>query len=150
MVAVFENELKQHLQTLTESPESVRAYLGEFDDPERLESCIKSAPVIFIDYDGDEVIDTYKKECRWNLYIVGSTASKAEKYREASRHELIDFMEKVDKSLIDRSFSNSGNIKLIAAKKIFDGVTNQGYLSVYVRNFSAVLFEDEVEILEEE
>ena len=59
-------------------------------------------------------------------------------------------MEKVDKSLIDRSFSNSGSIKLIAAKKIFDGVTNQGYLTVYVRNFSAVLFEDEVEILEEE
>ncbi|MGE3612269.1 MAG: hypothetical protein AB7G20_02150 [Sulfurimonas sp.] len=150
MVALFENELKQHLQTLVDTPESVRPYLGEFDDPESLQSCIKSAPVIFIDFDGDEVIDTYRKMCRWNLYIVGSTASKQEKYREVSRHELIEFMEKVDKSLIDRSFSNSGSIKLIASKKIFDGITNHGYLSVYVRNFSAVLFEDEVEILEEE
>ncbi|WP_044419459.1 hypothetical protein [Halarcobacter anaerophilus] len=146
MVDKFETELKDHLKTIGE----VRSYLGEFDNPKELEACVKGEPIVFIDFDGDEYIDTYSKECRWNLYIVGTTSSKHETYREKSRHEIIAFMEAIDKSLIDRSFTNSSPIKLIASKKIFDGITDHGYLSVYVRNFKAVLYEETIDLIDEE
>jgi len=136
MVKEFQEELKSFLNTFA----TTQIYLGEFDDPEELELVTKTTPMMFIDFIGDEVGDFTHKTTNWNLYFLGVTSNKAELYRQKSQSELLDFMERVDKELEAKSFFESNPVELVSLKKMFDGITEHGYLTIYKRSFKATLY----------
>lgn len=137
MIKEFEEELKKLLLNSNLDIETAKSYLGEFDNPNQLESYIKGKPIVMIDFTGDKHPSIYNKDCFFSLYIVDTVSNKNDTYRDNNRFNLISLIEKIDNLLEGYSISDSGPIKLNSLDKIFDGPTRFGYMIVYVRKIIA-------------
>jgi hypothetical protein len=130
----FEAAFKAHLET---AGVEVRPYLGEFDSADTMEGIVKEGnQIIFYDLKGDLWQHQFRKRVDYSLYFVGCTASKNPSYRQKTKSDLINLIEKIDEKFLTFVCSAvSEYSKQRTLKKLQDGFSDFGYLVVYERNF---------------
>lgn len=133
MLKEFEKEL---IYRIDRSSKEVKAYsyLGEFENIKEFEKCIKFAPIILIDFVGESYINPATKEANYKIYFVNSTANKSEEHRQICKFTLLDLIEKMDALFLDTNFTGGFNLELKNLTKIYENVSDYGYLSIYARD----------------
>ncbi|TEY01282.1 hypothetical protein [Campylobacter sp. US33a] len=133
MLKEFEEELLELLKDF-----NIRTYLGEFEDVQNLATCINGLEAsVLLDFESENYKDLENKTGIWKLYILTHTKSKTPKHRIDAKHKLFDTLEKIDKELLSAEFNNGFRIELKELKKIYEGVSDHGYLSVYARTLQS-------------
>lgn len=136
MINVFETKV---IEALNENELKAHKYYGELINPKNFQFNQQDLPIIYVDYIGDKPIDTLRKEFKFNLYIAHISYSKNKKTRQQKHQEIYSLLKAIDETLDLNSFDNSEPIKMGKTEKIFDAVINEGYLTVYKREFTATL-----------
>ncbi|EII8787104.1 hypothetical protein ACLK73_000640 [Campylobacter coli] len=133
MLKSFENELLELLKDF-----KAKMYLGEFEDTQNIATCINSLDAsLLLDFEGESYKDLENKVGTWKLYILTHTKSKAPKHRIDAKHKLFDAIEAVDKVLLNAEPSNGFRIELKDLKKVYEGISDHGYLSIYARTLQS-------------
>ncbi|MFQ0985293.1 hypothetical protein ACF36Q_08115 [Campylobacter jejuni] len=116
-------------------------YLGGFEDTQniaRRASCTDHLDAsLLLDFEGESYKDLENKVGTWKLYILTHTKSKAPKHRIDAKHKLFDAIEAVDKVLLNAEPSNGFRIELKDLKKVYEGISDDGYLSIYARTLQS-------------
>ncbi|EAK6786660.1 hypothetical protein E5921_08685, partial [Campylobacter coli] len=92
---------------------------------------------LLLDFEGESYKDLENKVGTWKLYILTHTKSKAPKHRIDAKHKLFDAIEAVDKVLLNAEPSNGFRIELKDLKKVYEGISDHGYLSIYARTLQS-------------
>ncbi len=136
MLDKFEDAVKAILDT--EETNAVK-YFGELSNPSKAKIDINKLPLIYIDYTGDKPINVIKKEHSFSLYITHISFSKNQNSRIKKHYELYELLSIIDEKLNLQSFVNSEPIRIGKTQKIYDQVTENGYLTVFKKDFTAIL-----------
>ncbi|AJC92510.1 hypothetical protein CSUB8523_0997 [Campylobacter subantarcticus LMG 24377] len=133
MLKEFEVELLKLLEDF-----NIRAYLGEFENTQNIATCINGLEAsLLLDFEGESYKDLENKIGTWKLYILTHTKSKTSKHRIDAKHKLFDTIESVDKVLLNAELNNGFRVELKDLKKIYEGVSDHGYLSIYARTLQS-------------
>ncbi|WP_139452483.1 hypothetical protein [Campylobacter armoricus] len=133
MLKEFEVELLKLLEDF-----NIRVYLGEFENTQNIATCINGLEAsLLLDFEGEVYKDLENKIGTWKLYILTHTKSKAPKHRIDAKHKLFDTIESVDKVLSNAELNNGFRVELKDLKKIYEGVSEHGYLNIYVRTLQS-------------
>ncbi|WP_257398774.1 hypothetical protein [Campylobacter lari] len=133
MLKEFEVELLKLLEDF-----NIRAYLGEFENTQNIATCINGLEAsLLLDFEGESYKDLENKIGTWKLYILTHTKSKTSKHRIDAKHKLFDTIESVDKVLSNAELNNGFRVELKDLKKIYEGVSDHGYLSIYARTLQS-------------
>lgn len=133
MLKEFETELLEILKDF-----DAKTYLGEFEDIKNLATCINGLEAsVLLDFESESYKDLENKTGIWKLYILTHTSSKASKHRIEAKHKLFDTLESIDKTLLNAELSNGFRVEPKDLKKIYEGISDHGYLSVYARTLQS-------------
>lgn len=133
MLREFEQELIELLKDF-----GARVYLGEFEDTQKIASCINGLEAsVFVDFEGESYKDLENKVGTWKLYILTHTSSKAPAHRINAKHKLFDTLEQIDSVLKNAELDNGFRIELKDLKKVYEGASDHGYLSIYSRTLQS-------------
>lgn len=140
MLKEFEEELLEILKDF-----KPRTYLGEFEDTQNIATCINGLEAcVLIDFESESYKDLENKIGVWKLYILTHTSSKAPVHRIKAKHKLFEVLEQIDEVLKNAETRNGFRIELKDLKKVYEGVSDHGYLNVYARTLqSSFLLESE-------
>jgi hypothetical protein len=136
MIGEFETAV---IEVLNKDEIKADKYYGELIDPKKFQFNQKDLPIVYVDYIGDKPDSPIRKEYKFNLYIAHISYSKHKNTRQQKHQEIYSLLNEIDKRLSLKSFENSEPIKMGKTEKIFDAVINEGYLTVYRREFTATL-----------
>lgn len=114
-------------------------YFGEFSNPENVQVDLNSLPAVYVDYTGSNPDGRIKEEHTFHLYIAHLSYSNNRKNRALKHDEIYDLFEDIKQALNLKSFEGSDPVKWGAKNKIFDAVTDKGYLTVFTQSFTAIL-----------
>lgn len=143
----FEEELKYRIDR-NSLKIKVDSYLGEFEDIKEFEKTLTTAPRVLIDFTGERYINHSQREVTYDIYFINRTSNKDQVYRDACKHALFDLIEEIDSLLIDTKFNHGFMIEPLQIKKIYEGVSNYGYLSIYSRSIKTTLMENDPNLSE--
>lgn len=132
MLREFEEELIELLKDFNS-----RIYLGEFEDIKKISTCINDDICVLIDFESESFINYEVKEASWKIYLLTHTHSNNPTNRTNAKYKLFDSLEKIDEKLKNAHFSNGYKIVLKDLKKIHEGVSEHGYLSIYARTIKS-------------
>ncbi|MBZ7942031.1 hypothetical protein [Campylobacter molothri] len=133
MLCKFEEELLKLLE-----PFNVKVYLGEFEDTQNIASCINGLePCVLVDFESESYKDLENKTGIWKLYILTHTSSKNPKHRINAKHKLFKTLEQIDDVLKNAELDNGFRIEPKDLKKVFEGVSDHGYLNIYARTLQS-------------
>ncbi|RXJ80805.1 hypothetical protein CRU86_00060 [Aliarcobacter skirrowii] len=127
----YEKELKKKLLEITEN---VDTYYGEFSSLNDISIDTKKMPMIYVDFIGENPIDSFTTTLEYSLYLVAASFSKNEKTRDIKRYDVYTLIDEVNKKLHSNRILDSGLIKLKASKKILDAKTSNAYLVIFQKN----------------
>ncbi|MDC7249275.1 MAG: hypothetical protein PQJ49_05080 [Sphaerochaetaceae bacterium] len=133
----MQNFEKGVIQALKDVSINTQKYFGEFADPQKLDIDLNKTPIVFLDYTGSAPIGRIKENHEFYLYIAHLSYSNNETNRSNKHYELYDLFSDIKKALNLKSFDNSEPIKWEKKQKIFDAVTQKGYLTVFTQVFTA-------------
>lgn len=137
MIEEITTAIEDSLKTLNIT---VKRYLGELSSHKEPQILKDELPVVFIDFTGDSP-KGYERDLFYNLYFVHISYSKNEKNRSAKTKELISLLEKADLKLYK---TKEASIKVNKTKKIFDAKITEGYLTIFTKNLTATISNEEV------
>ncbi|PZT47275.1 hypothetical protein B6S12_09920 [Helicobacter valdiviensis] len=139
MLKEFEKDL-----LLTLKDFNARSYLGEFEEIEKLKTCINGEEtLVFVDFVGEKFTDLEKKSATFKIYLLTHTSSKATTHRVNAKHKLFDTLELIDEKLKNAELNNGFRIELKELKKIHEGISEHGYLSVYAREIETLMLKED-------
>ena len=136
MIDGFETKV---IETLNKDDLKATKYYGELINPKSFQYNQQDLPIIFVDYIGDKPVDTLRKDYKFNLYIAHISYSVNKKTRKQKHQEIYSLLKDIDERLALESFNGSEPIKIGKTEKIYDALTKDGYLTVYKREFTAIL-----------
>ncbi len=108
-----------------------RRYYGELSNPKEPKLKEGELPLVLVDFVGDKPKDTGRVSLMFNIYIVHVSYSVNPHTRAKKHQEVLELMEVVDREL-SLPFDTS-IVVLKNLKKIYDGISNKGYLTVFMR-----------------
>ena len=131
MLKEFETEL---ITTIKEVCKNTRTYLGEFEDKNEMELLIKGGECFaFIEFMGDNYVDTVRKNATYNIHILAATSSKTSLYRQNNKFAALDMCESIDEKLRSSVLNNEFQILLKGVKVRLNAITDYGYVYVLTR-----------------
>ena len=136
MIDIFEQEV---IQVLKDQDIHTKKYFGEFSNPQNIQVNLNDLPLIYLDYTGSEPEGRIKEEHTFYLYIAHISYSKNEVTRSNKHYELYELFDKIKKTINLKSFENSDPIRWGKKTKIYDAVTDKGYLTVFTQSFTTIL-----------
>jgi hypothetical protein len=136
MIEAFEDAI---INVLNHNELKSKKYYGELINPKNFQFNQNELPMIYVDYIGDKPNDMLRKDYKFNLYITHISYSKNEKTRQQKHQDIYAILKEIDTRLSLVSFCGSEPIKMGKTEKIFDAVINNGYLTVYKREFTTIL-----------
>lgn len=140
----YEEELKKILQTITPN---VDTYYGEFSSLNDIKIDHNKMPAIYVDFLGENPINSYQQKLSFSLYLVAASFSKNEKTRDDKRYSIYSLITEVNKALHLKPILESEPIILKPSKKILDAKAQNAYLVIFQKNIE---FTVETNLLEGE
>lgn len=140
----YEEELKKKLETITTN---VDTYYGEFSSLNDIKIDHNKMPAIFVDFLGENPINSYQQKLSFSLYLVAASFSKNEKTRDDKRYSIYSLITEVNKVLHLKPILESEPIILKPSKKILDAKAQNAYLVIFQKNIE---FTVETNLLEGE
>ena len=92
----YEEELKKILQTITPN---VDTYYGEFSLLSDIKIDHNKMPAIFVDFLGENPINSYQQKLTFSLYLVAASFSKNEKTRDDKRYSIYSLITEVNPTI---------------------------------------------------
>lgn len=132
MVSTFR---KEFISLLSQSA-TTKEYFGELANPKKPLINKNDVPLILVDFTGDQHINIIEKEVFFSLYIIHVSYSKNADNRTEKENKVLDLISKIDDSIQLVELAGYEGIRLKRLQKIYDGVSEVGYLTVYMRNIS--------------
>ena len=126
-----EEELKKILQTITPN---VDTYYGEFSSLNDIKIDHNKMPAIYVDFLGENPINSYQQKLSFSLYLVHASFSKNEKTRDEKRYSIYHLIKEVNKALHLKPILESEPIVLKSSKKILDAKAQNAYLVIFQKN----------------
>jgi len=108
-----------------------RRYYGELSSPKEPKLTEGELPLVLVDFVGDKPQDATRVILQFNIYIVHVSYSANIHTRAKKHQEVLSLMESVDR-VISLPFGSS-IVTLKTLKKIYDGISSKGYLTVFMR-----------------
>ena len=108
-----------------------RRYFGELSTAKEPKLKEGELPLVLVDFVGDKPKDSGRVTLIFNLYVVHVSYSSSPHTRAKKQQEVLELVEVVDREL-SLPFGTS-IVTLKNLKKIYDGISNKGYLTVYMR-----------------
>ena len=108
-----------------------RRYYGELSSPKEPKLTEGELPLVLVDFVGDKPKDSTRVILQFNIYIVHVSYSANIHTRAKKHQEVLSLMESVDR-VISLPFGSS-IVTLKTLKKIYDGISSKGYLTVFMR-----------------
>ena len=139
-----EEELKKILKTITPN---VDTYYGEFSSLNDIKIDHNKMPAIYVDFLGENPINSYQQKLTFSLYLVAASISKNEKTRDDKRYSIYSLIQEVNKALHLKPILESEPIVLKSSKKILDAKAQNAYLVIFQKNIE---FTVETNLLEGE
>lgn len=118
-------------------------YFGELKDTKNFRYELTKLPLVFTDFIGSKPIDMLREDAKFNLYEVHISYSKNKATRALKHYELYELQKVIKNSLHLTSFTNTEPLKVGKLEKIFDAVTQSGYLTVFKQELSIIIKEGE-------
>ena len=140
----YEEELKKILQKITPN---VDTYYGEFSLINDIKIDHNKMPAIYVDFLGENPINSYQQKLSFSLYLVAASFSKNEKTRDDKRYSIYSLITEVNKALHLKPILESEPITLKPSKKILDAKAQNAYLVIFQKNIE---FTVETNLLEGE
>ncbi len=140
----YEEELKKVLKSVTDN---VDTYFGEFSSLNDIKIDPKKMPAIYVDFLGENPINSYQQKLSFSLYLVAASFSKNEKTRDEKRYDIYSLIKEVNKTLHLKPILESEPIKLKSSKKILDAKAQNAYLVIFKKDIE---FNIETNLLEGE
>lgn len=116
----------------------IETYMGEFEDPSKIENMLNK-PLIFLDFVNESYQDIATKKVDFKIYVCSRCSTKEKDKRIANKYVAIKLIEEIDKVLIDELFSYGFEANLTNLSKTYERVSEQGYISLYTRDFSVLI-----------
>lgn len=134
---------KQLIDTIDTSFKNIKvsSYLGEFENIKEFEKCVKNVPLILVGFESERYINLAQKEATYKIYFVNATQNKDEIYRQKAKFEVLDLLERVDEILRDSKLCNEFRIELEGAVRVYEGISDYGYLSIFSRQIKTKMQE---------
>jgi len=129
MVAKVQEEMIQRILSLGDI--TCRRYYGELSTPKEPQLKEGELPLVLVDFIGDRPKDPGRVTLIFNIYIVHVSYSLNLHTRAKKHQEVLTLMQTVDTTL-SLPFGTSV-VVLKNLKKIYDGLSNKGYLTVFMR-----------------
>lgn len=129
MVATLQEEIIQRVLSLGDL--SCRRYYGELSSPKEPKLKEGELPLVLVDFIGDKPKDAGRVTLMFNIYIVHVSYSANVHTRAKKHQEVLALIQCVDRTL-SLPFETS-IVVLKNLKKIYDGISNKGYLTVFMR-----------------
>ena len=129
MIAKVQEEMIERVLKLGDI--SCRRYYGELANPKMPKLKTGEFPLVLIDFVGDKPKDASRVTLIFNIYIVHISYSANVHTRAKKHQEVLSLIEIVDRT-VSLPF-NTSIVVLRNLKKIYDGVSDKGYLSVFMR-----------------
>jgi len=110
---------------------SCRRYFGELSSPKEPKLKDGELPLVLVDFIGDKPKDAGRVTLIFNLYIVHVSYSSNLHTRAKKHQEVLGLVE-----IVDRELSLPFGVSVVTLKnlkKIYDGISSKGYLTVYMR-----------------
>lgn len=108
-------------------------YMGELEDIESFEKCISVVPQILVGFDSEKYDNRIEKTATFKVYFITKTSNKDAKYRQKSKYELFDLIERCDKAILDYVPPLGYGCELAELKSEFEGISDYGYLAIFSR-----------------
>jgi len=132
MSKLHELELIDRLKDIA----TTQKYYGELEHPSTAQFLQNDLPLIYVDFLGEDTIDSFTLELKYSLYIVHLSYSKHKSTRTKKHYELYDLNADIRKELFMTSILDSQPLSLKKLSKIYDAVSANGYLTIYKRDLS--------------
>ena len=126
-----EEELKKILKTITPN---VDTYYGEFSSLNDIKIDHNKMHAIFVDFLGENPINSYQQKLSFSLYLVAASFRKKEKTRDDKRYSIYSLIQEVNKALHLKPILESEPIVLKSSKKILDAKAQNAYLVIFQKN----------------
>ncbi|WP_320034799.1 hypothetical protein [Halarcobacter sp.] len=133
----MQNFEKGVIQALKDANINTQKYFGEFANPQQVNIDLNKVPIVFVDYTGSTPEGRLKENHEFYLYIAHLSYSNNETNRSNKHYELYDLFKNIKTALNLKSFDDSEPITWGKKQKIFDAVTQKGYLTVFTQVFTA-------------
>lgn len=117
---------------------TIETYMGEFEDPSKIENMLNK-PLIFLDFVNESYQDIATKKVDFKIYVCSRCSTQEKDKRIANKYVAIKLIEEIDKVLIDELFSYGFEANLTNLSKTYERVSEQGYISLYTRDFSVLI-----------
>ena len=149
-IGTFEDEVIATLKTNNDNTPNkdihVSKYFGELSQPKSYIHPQDGNPNLLIDYikeDPDK--NSFMSNHTFNIYIAHISFSGNDKTRTKKHKDIYSLLSYIDSKLSFSSFVNSEPIRIDKTEKIFDNLSQQGYLTVYQKRFTCMLPNQEKE-----
>jgi len=129
MIARVQEEMISRVLALGDI--TCRRYYGELSNAKEPKLKEGELPLVLIDFIGDKPKDAGRVVLMFNIYIVHVSYSSNIHTRAKKHQEVLGLVEIVDRELslpFDTSIVTLKNLK-----KIYDGISSKGYLTVFMR-----------------
>jgi len=135
------NALKTNSDNTPNKDIHVKKYFGELSQPKSYIHPQDGNPNLLIDYIKEDPIKNSpsRSEHTFNIYMAHLSFSGNEKTRTLKHKDIYSLLNHIDNKLSFNSFENSEPIKISKTEKIFDNLSQQGYLTVYQKRITCVL-----------
>lgn len=143
-IGLFEDAVITALQTNSDDTPNkdvhVSKYFGELSQPKTYKHPQDGNPKLLIDYvkeDPDKNSPTSKHT--FNIYVAHVSFSGNDKTRTQKHKDIYSLLDHINSRLAFESFADSEPIRIDKTEKIFDNLSQQGYLTVYQKRFTCIL-----------
>lgn len=137
----YEVELKKILSTVA----VCETYFGEFSSLSDIKIDTKRMPIIYVDFLGEDPINSFEVTLEFALYIAHAAFSKNENTRDLKRYEIYDLLEDVNNALYSKAILNSNPIKVKSSSKILDAKSSTAYITIFKKNIEFTIQTNQIE-----
>lgn len=130
-----------HLISSCDAKIKVDPYMGELEDMQRFEECINTVPQILVGFDSEKYNNRVEKTATYKIYFITKTSNKEAIYRQKSKYELFDLIERCDKAILDCVPPLGYGFDIAELKSEFEGISDYGYLAIFSRTIKVEMQE---------